>query len=208
VVVTNDLAQKLMPHEAMGVREAIRKALVRVRDHDVATSWSAAGPVQGDPEWAGGTVFKDERTIDIEANVSRVFQAICRVGGGHGWYSGDILWRIRGLMDKMVGGPGLRRGRRHPEHVAYGEALDFWRVIEIEENKRLTLLAEMKLPGTATLEFALEPRGTDSSRLSMIARFRPKGIFGLIYWYLVLPFHNVVFGGMLRGIKRAAQADN
>ncbi|MFZ4508793.1 MAG: SDR family oxidoreductase [Fimbriimonas sp.] len=205
VVVTNDLTQKLMPHEAMGVREAIHKALVRVREDKVITSWSAAGPVPGDPEWAGGTVFKDQRTIDIAAGKGSVFRAVCRVGGGHGWYSGDILWQIRGWLDKLVGGPGLRRGRRHTEQVGYGEALDFWRVIGIEKEKRLTLLAEMKLPGTATLDFSLESTAEGATRLTMTARFRPKGFSGLLYWYLVVPFHNIVFGGMLKGIRRAAE---
>ena len=205
VVVTNDLTQRLMPHETIGVREAIHRALVRVKGNDVPTSWSAAGPVPGDPDWAGGTVFKDQRTIDVAATSGRVYQAVCRVGGGHGWYSGDILWRIRGLMDKLVGGPGLRRGRRHSERVTYGEALDFWRVIGVEKDKSLKLLAEMKLPGTATLDFALDSLEGGNTRLTMTAMFRPKGFFGLLYWYMVVPFHNIVFGGMLQGIKRAAE---
>jgi uncharacterized protein YbjT (DUF2867 family) len=204
VVVTNDLTQQLMPHEAMGVREAIHKALLRVKEGNVTTSWSAAGPVQGDPVWAGGTVFTDRRTIDIAADAAQVYQAVCRVGGGHGWYSGDLLWQIRGWMDKLVGGPGLRRGRRHPDQVGYGEALDFWRVIGVEKDKSLKLLAEMKLPGTATLDFSLDSLGEGATRLTMTARFRPKGFFGLVYWYLVVPFHNIVFGGMLKGIQHAA----
>jgi uncharacterized protein YbjT (DUF2867 family) len=207
VVVTNDLTQKLMPYEAMGVRESIRRALVRVNNNDVITRWTAAGPVPGDPEWAGGTVFIDSRTVEITASEGRVYKAVCRVGGGHGWYSGDILWRIRGWMDKVIGGPGLRRGRRHPEEVGYGEALDFWRVIGIEKDKNLKLLAEMKLPGIATLEFNIEPTEKSVTKLVMSARFRPKGIVGLAYWYAVVPFHNIVFGGMLKGIKRAAEAE-
>jgi uncharacterized protein YbjT (DUF2867 family) len=208
VVVTNDLTQKLMPYEAMGVRESIRRALVRVNNNDVITRWTAAGPVPGDPEWAGGTVFIDSRTVEITASEGRVYKAVCRVGGGHGWYSGDILWRIRGWMDKVIGGPGLRRGRRHPEEVGYGEALDFWRVIGIEKDKNLNLLAEMKLPGIATLEFNIEPTEKTVTKLIMTARFRPKGIVGLAYWYAVVPFHNIVFGGMLQGIKRAAETES
>ena len=134
VVVTNDDVQTLMPHDPMGVRQAIRKALHRTRANKVVTRWSVAGPVPGDPEWAGGTVFTDERSIDIHAGAHRVFNAVCRVGGGHGWYAGDILWRIRGWMDTIAGGPGLRRGRRHPEHVEFGETLDFWRVIGVEQD--------------------------------------------------------------------------
>ena len=217
VVVTNDLAQRLMPHRALGVREAIRRALDRVRSNAVDTRWSVAGAVPGDPEWAGGTVFTDARSIAIDATPAEVSRAVCRIGGGHGWYAGDVLWRIRGWMDTLVGGPGLRRGRRHPERVEFGETLDFWRVIGVEEGKSLALLAEMKLPGTATLNFEMRPVGGERAgdgvgagaeartELTMTARFRPKGVLGILYWYSVLPLHNIVFGGMLRGIGRAAE---
>lgn len=207
VVVTDDLAQRLMPHDALGVREAIRKALERVRTHSVSTRWSVAGPVPGDPEWAGGTVFADARSILVRSSAEEVFRAVCRIGGGHGWYAGDLLWRIRGWMDTLVGGPGLRRGRRDPERVEFGETLDFWRVIGIERARSLSLLAEMKLPGTATLNFEIEPGADDphTATLTMTARFRPTGFLGIMYWFGVLPLHNLVFGGMLRGIKREAE---
>ncbi len=206
VVVTNDEVQRLMPHKAIGVREAIRHALESVRAKDVATRWSVAGPIPGDPDWAGGAVFTDERSILVLADAESVFQAVARIGGGHGWYAGDMLWRIRGWMDTLVGGPGLRRGRRDPDRVEFGETLDFWRVIGLERNRSLSLLAEMKLPGIATLNFALAPAEVQgATTLSMTARFRPKGIFGVLYWYSVLPLHNVVFGGMLKGIKRIAE---
>ncbi|MCX5691513.1 MAG: DUF2867 domain-containing protein [Planctomycetota bacterium] len=206
VVVTNDLVQRLMPHAAMGTREAIHKALDRVRTNTVDTRWSVAGPVSGDPDWAGGTVFADERSIIIAAEPERVFQAVCRIGGGHGWYAGDLLWRIRGWMDTLVGGPGLRRGRRDPDRVEFGETLDFWRVVGLERGRTLSLLAEMKLPGVALLNFSMKPAASPgSTSLTMTARFRPKGILGILYWYSVLPLHNIVFGGMLRGIKREAE---
>lgn len=206
VVVTNGEAQRLMPHETLGAREAIRRALVRVHTNDVETRWTVAGPVPGDPDWAGGTVFTDARSIDVAADAGRVFQAVCRIGGGHGWYAGDLLWRIRGWMDTAVGGPGLRRGRRHPDRVEFGESLDFWRVVGLERDRSISLLAEMKLPGIATLSFLIEPEETHGkTRLTMVARFRPKGALGIAYWYSVLPLHNIVFGGMLRGIKRSAE---
>lgn len=211
VVVLDDETQQHMPHNALTVRESIRRALDRVKSNDVVTRWSVAGPVPGDPEWAGGKVFTDERSIRINAPMDVVFKAVCRVGGGHGWYAGNILWRIRGWMDNVVGGPGLRRGRRHPEEVEFGETLDFWRVIGLERPTSLNLLAEMKLPGVATLNFDLEetneqqPDDEPSTRLTMAARFRPRGIVGLLYWYAVLPLHNIVFGGMLRGIRRYAE---
>ena len=206
VVVTDDLAQQLMPHRALGVREAIRRALERTRSNDVDTRWSVAGAVPGDPQWAGGTVFTDARVIEIGASADEVSRAVCRIGGGHGWYAGDILWRIRGWIDTIAGGPGLRRGRRHPDRVEFGETLDFWRVIGVEHGRSLSLLAEMKLPGTATLQFDIAPaRAGAATTLTMTARFRPRGILGILYWYSVLPLHNIVFGGMLRGIKRAAE---
>jgi uncharacterized protein YbjT (DUF2867 family) len=206
VVVTSDATQQLMPHDAVPVREAIRRALTATGTGKVETRWSAAGPIPGDPDWAGGKVFVDERCIEIQADASTVFAAVCRIGGGHGWYAGDILWRIRGWMDQLVGGPGLRRGRRHPENVEFGEALDFWRVVGIERGRSLLLRAEMKLPGIARLEFRLDPIDESPlTKLTMTARFRPKGLFGILYWYAVVPLHGIVFGGMLKGIKRSAE---
>ena len=204
VVVTDNSVQELMPHQAMGARESIRSSLERIRMNAVTTRWSVAGPVPGDPDWAGGTLFEDQRTIEINATAEQVFRAVCKVGGGHGWYAADLLWRIRGWMDTLVGGPGLRRGRRDPEKIEFGETLDFWRVIGIEQNRSLTLRAEMKLPGTANLEFVLTPKG-ESTQLQMTALFKPKGLLGLAYWYSVLPLHHFVFSGMLNGIRRAAE---
>jgi uncharacterized protein YbjT (DUF2867 family) len=200
-------AQNLMPHTPLSSREAIRRAIAKTNEKFIETRWSAAGPVPGDPDWAGGKVFEDRRSIRIDAEPMRVFRAVCRVGGGHGWYAADVLWRIRGWMDQAVGGPGLRRGRRHPENVEYGEALDFWRVVGIEPGRSLLLHAEMKLPGIARLEFEMLPLDHGAStELVMTARFRPRGLAGLAYWYAVLPLHHLVFSGMLQGIKRAAEA--
>jgi uncharacterized protein YbjT (DUF2867 family) len=207
VVVLDDTAQELMPHDALSVRDAIRQAISTTEAGQIHTRWSAAGPIPGDPDWAGGKLFVDQRSIKIAAERTAVFAAVCRVGGGHGWYAGDILWRIRGWMDQLVGGPGLRRGRRHAEEVEFGEALDFWRVVDIERERSLLLHAEMKLPGTAQLEFRLDPgEDTTFTKLTMTARFRPRGLLGILYWYSVVPLHNIVFGGMLKGIKRAAES--
>lgn len=194
-----------VPQELLGVREAIRAALNRVAARDVETNWSMAGPIPGDPDWAGGTVFRDEKQIVIEAPAWAVFRAVCRVGGGHGWYAADWLWQIRGWIDMLAGGPGLRRGRRDPENVCFGEALDFWRVTGVEPNRRLRLRAEMKLPGEALLEFVVDPRGENASTLKQTALFEPRGLFGLAYWYAVLPLHGIVFRGMLRGIESEAR---
>ncbi len=210
VVVTDDTTQRLMPHQALGVREAIHRAKVKIDQRAVETHWSVAGPVPGDPSWAGGTVFTDKRVVDIEADPASVYAAVCRIGGGNGWYAGDVLWQLRGWLDKLVGGPGLRRGRRHPEMVEFGEALDFWRVVGIDRDRSLSLRAEMKLPGEAQLDFAIEESEARSepplTRLVMTARFRPRGLLGLLYWYAVVPLHELVFGGMLRGIQKTAEA--
>ncbi len=207
VVVTTDAMDTLLPRQRLGAREAIRLALRRVSANDIETVWSSAGVVPGDPDWAGGTSYVDERTIAIEAPPAAVYRAVCRIGGGHGWYAAQWLWKVRGWMDKAVGGPGLRRGRRHPEQVAFGEALDFWRVVGVERDRLLALRAEMKLPGEAMLTFRIHPDESSPDRcdLTMTARFRPKGLLGILYWYSVLPFHNVVFRGMLGGIRKGSE---
>jgi uncharacterized protein YbjT (DUF2867 family) len=204
VVCRDDEAQRLMPQPLLGVREAIRAAVDRTLHDEVETAWTMAGPVPGDPDWAGGTVFTDRRTLFVHAPPEVVYRAVLRIGGGHGWYAADWLWRLRGLVDRFAGGPGLRRGRRAAERIEYGEALDFWRVTAVEEGRRLALQAEMKLPGEASLEFSVAPEES-GSRLTQTARFLPRGLAGLAYWYAVMPLHAIVFGGMLRGIRDAAE---
>jgi uncharacterized protein YbjT (DUF2867 family) len=203
VVCRDDAAARLMPQRLLTVREAIREALQGTESARVETTWSMAGKIRGDPDWAGGTVFTDRRETLVAASPDAVFRAVCRIGGGHGWYAAGALWRLRGWLDRLVGGPGLRRGRRDPDEVTYGEALDFWRVTGLERGRRLALRAEMKLPGEALLEFTIVPEGA-GCRLVQTARFLPRGLLGLAYWYAVLPFHGVVFRGMLEGIRRAA----
>lgn len=207
VVCRNDEAQRLMPQVLLGVREAIRLALAKSALHEVETGWSDAGRIPGDPDWSGGKVFEDRRSVEVRADQDTVFRAVCRIGGGHGWYAADWLWQVRGWMDRLIGGPGLRRGRRDPERVAYGDALDFWRVVGIEEGHRLRLRAEMKLPGVAELEFCMTTVGGEDgvTRLEQVARFQPRGLLGLCYWYAVQPLHAVVFSGMLDGIRRSAE---
>ena len=207
VVCRNDEAQRLLPGPLLGVREAISAALGREAAHEVETAWLDAGPIPGDPDWAGGTTFVDRRETDVDAAASEVFGALCRIGGGRGWYAADALWRLRGWMDRLAGGPGLGRGRRDPDRVAFGDALDFWRVTGVERDRSLRLRAEMRLPGVAELEFDVAPLGgrTGRSRLVQVARFKPRGLSGLAYWIAVSPLHRFVFSGMLEGIRREAE---
>lgn len=204
VVCRNDDAVRLMPQDLIGVRSAIRQAL---EQKQVETTWTDAGVIPGDPDWAGGTVFIDRRETSVAASRAATFRAVCRIGGGHGYYAADWLWRLRGALDRLAGGPGLRRKRRHADRVHFGEALDFWRVTAVEHERRLELRAEMKLPGVAELAFDLEPDDTNPGgcRLIQTARFKPKGLAGLAYWYAVLPLHGFVFRGMLAGIRRTAE---
>jgi uncharacterized protein YbjT (DUF2867 family) len=205
VVCRDDEARRLMPQRLLGVREAIREALEQVEYDAVETVWSAGGVVPGDPDWAGGTTFTDSRSLEVDASAAATFRAVCRIGGRNGWYAAGWLWQVRGWLDRMVGGPGLRRGRRDPDRIAYGEALDFWRVTGFVPDRQLSLRAEMKLPGEALLVFAVEAVGS-RSRLTQTARFLPKGLLGLAYWYAVLPFHAFVFSGMLQGIRGEAES--
>jgi uncharacterized protein YbjT (DUF2867 family) len=204
VVCRDGAASQLMPQRLLTVRESIDAALGKLRNRQVETAWSDAGTLPGDPDWSGGTTFIDRRSLDVEAPPEATYRAVCRIGGGEGYYAADWLWRVRGWMDRLMGGPGLRRGRRDPEQVGYGEALDFWRVTGVEPPKRLELRAEMWVPGVAELEFTIEPLDNGRSRLVQTARFQPKGLLGIAYWYAVVPLHNVVFRGMLRGVARAA----
>lgn len=205
VVCRDDEALRLLPPPEMNVREAVRAALRHTEQQNVETTWSSAGPIPGDPSWAGGRSFADRWEVHVRAEPEAVFAAVCKLGGGHGYYASDWLWRLRGALDVLVGGPGLRRGRRDPERVSYGEALDFWRVTDIDRPRHLQLRAEMKLPGEAALEFTLEPRDDGRVRLLQTARFVPRGLLGLAYWYAVMPLHGLVFRGMLGGIRRNAE---
>ena len=204
VVCRDNRIASLIPQELLAVRAAIQGALSQVAEHHVETSWSMAGPIPGDPDWAGGTVFRDVRQTTLDIPDWAVFRAVCRVGGGNGWYATDILWKIRGWIDQLVGGPGLRRGRRDSEVVGYGEALDFWRVESIEPDRLLRLAAEMKVPGRAWLQFEVEP-DAEGSVIRQTAIFDPAGLAGLLYWYSLYPMHRWIFAGMLRRIGAAAE---
>jgi uncharacterized protein YbjT (DUF2867 family) len=210
-VCRDNVAEQLMPGPLLNVQEAIDAAIGKLEVGEIETRWSTAGEMPGDPQWSGGKVFKDERIQIIDAGSEETFRALSRIGGRCGYWGADWLWWLRGLMDKAIGGPGLRRGRRHPQELSYGEAVDFWRVNGFEEGKWLRLHAEMKLPGDAELEFRVEPhsgmgKSGCGTRLIQTARFRPRGLLGLAYWYTVFPLHWFVFPRMIAGIKRDAEA--
>lgn len=206
VVCRNDEALRLMPHRCLTIREAMDAAIAKVHGGQIETAWSDAGVMPGDPAWAGGTEFIDRREVVVPADVTAVWAAVSALGGERGYYAADWLWRVRGVMDRLTGGPGLRRGRRSSTELRLGDALDFWRVTAIDPPHRLELAAEMNLPGVATLSFDLEPAAAPGAgtRLVMTAKFRPRGLLGIAYWYSVLPLHGIVFRGMLRGLTRAA----
>jgi hypothetical protein len=210
VVVTDHRAEHMFPFARLPLAEAIRLAISNTASGKVPTKFDdASSPVwqasSTDPDWTGGTVLSDVRTATTTASPHAVWRAVCRVGGARGWYSGELLWDVRGLADLVVGGPGLRRGRRDPEHVAVGEPLDWWRVTDLERDRSLALHAEMRLPGDAWLEWSIQPDG-DGTRIEQTARFRPRGLFGRAYWYGVLPFHSLVFPGLLHGIVEDAES--
>ena len=207
-VVRDDSALRDFNIQPMGVREAVEQAL-RNEDQEFAeTHWadaiSSVGPVRG---WGGvsfGNRIVDAREVTTTARAEEAFAPIQRIGGDAGWYYGNWLWRLRGLLDRILGGVGMGRGRRDSESLRVGDVVDCWRVESYDPPRRLTLAAEMKLPGRAWLQFEVEPEG-DGSRIRQTALYDPVGLSGLLYWYLLHPVHELVFAGMLRNIARAAE---
>jgi uncharacterized protein YbjT (DUF2867 family) len=185
-------------------RDSVRKALRRPGVAESVEPASAAAPAPFDPHWSGGTVFVDRRATDSPAPRLGLARAFTRIGGENGYYAADWAWTLRGLVDRLLGGPGRRRGRPHPETLSEGDSLDFWKVVRLETGRRLVLEAEMKLPGEAWLEFVAEDRG-DASRLVQTAYFRPRGLLGRLYWVALLPAHNLIFSRMARRIAEAAR---
>lgn len=208
VIVRDHRAETLFPFERVPLAHAIHRAIGRTAVGDIPTKFDdASSPVwqanPTDPSWTGGTELTDVRELVVAADAHDTWNAVCRVGGERGWYSGELLWKARGMLDRIAGGPGLRRGRRDPEHLAIGEPVDFWRVEDLEADRSLMLHAEMRLPGEAWIEWTMEPV-EGGTRLRQIARFRPRGLFGRLYWYSIAPLHGLVFPGLIRGIAHDA----
>ncbi len=216
-VVTEHRIDAVIPppaHGLMGYRQAVRLALARERAGDIESSWrsaSAAGapsdPLPNDPQWSGSTVFEDARERITSAPPEAVWEVIEAIGGDSGWYSVPMLWSIRGLMDRVVGGVGLRRGRRDPQRLRAGDVVDFWRVERLEHGRLLRLRAEMKVPGRAWIEFRVDPADEPGrTRYRQRAIFLPSGLAGRLYWWSLVPAHHVIFDTMTARIVGAAEA--
>jgi uncharacterized protein YbjT (DUF2867 family) len=192
---------------------AVELALAKIQNMDVPTRWSSAStpgapsePLPSDPDWAGGSLYVDEREIEVSATSTQLWSVIEGIGGERGWYSFRLGWAVRGLVDRLFGGPGLRRGRRDRDRLLVGDSVDWWRVEALESGKRLLLRAEMRLPGLAWLEFEVAAVDATHSRLRQRALFHPHGALGHAYWAAVYPFHGLVFATMQRNVAKAAES--
>ncbi len=212
VVCLENKIHEILPQKLLSCREAFQLALKVQRNDQIPSHWTDAGnipPVEsaqlGDAKWAGGTLLCDIRKAETICSIEAVWNAIVSIGGKTGWYHADWLWSLRGFIDRIFGGVGLRRGRSHAHELRSGDALDFWRVADLKKNERLLLAAEMKLPGKASLEFLIKRTGPNSLCVEQIARFRPKGLWGILYWYLAFPLHGYIFSGMLKKLITRAE---
>lgn len=210
VVVREGLARELFPQiEPMDYPAAVSLALADLDAHHIETSWSdALVTSQGDAaplvlSTQEGMII-ERRQLIVPAHPATVFKMISRLGGHTGWLYLNWAWRLRGWIDRLIGGVGLRRGRRDPEIVRIGDAIDFWRVEAVEPDRHLLLRAEMKLPGRAWLQFETHTHGEQQTRLIQTAFFASKGLFGLAYWYLLYPIHRLIFAGMISNLGRRA----
>jgi len=211
VICHDTKIRTIIPQHLLDCKEAIHQALEEIRLGQVVSSWRESGAMPpaewrdgSDPQWAGGTCYTDDRMIEVEVQSLLLWRAITCLGGSHGWYFANFLWQVRGWADRIFGGVGLQRGRRCAIDLRIGDTIDFWRVVQLEEGSHLLLIAEMKVPGVATLEFTITKISDKVFRLQQTARFLPRGLAGILYWYTVLPAHHLVFNGMLKGIAEAS----
>ena len=202
------------PEGLLKVNQAIELALSRTTENQVESRWSDATQptapwqkAQSDPDWAGETIYRDHREKIVETSRANLWKSVEQIGGEHGWYGADFLWLARGVIDRLFGGVGLRRGRRNPDTLRIGDSLDFWRVENLEPGVSLKLYAEMILPGKAWLEFTIEDVEIDGKKMRKIsqdATFSPRGLGGQLYWFAVSPFHVLIFPRMLANLVRSS----
>lgn len=213
VVVTNSLARDIFPAiRPVTYREAVKTALRNIDLNLVETNWASslqsasyADPPDARLQVDQGMILERREAL-VKASPEQVYMAFARIGGQNGWYYANWLWRLRALLDRMVGGVGMRRGRRDPKDVMQGDPLDWWRVEAVDKGKLMRLRAEMRLPGKGWLEFRAETAGSSAeTRLHQVAYFQPKGLLGLLYWYALYPIHRLIFKGMVQAIARAAE---
>jgi len=200
------------PEGLMGFEDSVAIALTRIRQANVTSRWSSASmagepsdPLPTDPDWAGGSLYTDDRYVPSNSTPESLWRIIEGIGGENGWYSFPLAWETRGLIDRFFGGPGIRRGRRDPNKLLAGEIVDFWRVEECIPGKLLRLRAEMHMPGLAWLELRVEENEAGETMYHQHAIYHPKGLSGHAYWWSVWPFHGFVFGSMTRNITKAAR---
>jgi hypothetical protein len=212
LIVRDDAAQKIFPEiQPVDYQTAVRLALARLDARQVETAWSdALATSQGDVApvtltTRNGMIIEQRQQI-VDAPAEVVFETYTGIGGERGWPNFGWAWRVLGIMDRLVGGVGLRRGRRDPNNVRVGDALDFWRVEAVEPDRLLRLRAEMKVPGRAWLQFESKPQPDGKTVLHQIALFAPKGLFGFLYWYVLYPVHGVIFSGMVQRLGWQAEA--
>ncbi|MDE2824327.1 MAG: SDR family oxidoreductase [Chloroflexota bacterium] len=214
VVVTDDRARTLFPHIApKDYASAIDSVLKDLDEGRIDTAWSdAAGTAATSQEQvrleSRNGLILERRSRNVAAQPRQVFRVFTGIGGNRGWYFANWAWRIRGMIDRLLGGAGLRRGRRHPDHLRVGDALDFWRVEALEADRMVRLRAEMKLPGSAWLQYEARQGPDNTTQLVQTAAFDPRGLAGLAYWYVLYPFHAWIFGGLVNSIARRAERMN
>jgi len=205
VIVQNDNAKKYFPKiEPILFIDAVRLAVKQIEENQVISRWSdnlGKDWNKGNSQELADAIFLDRKELDI-SNISKekIYKSFMSIGGINGWFAFDFLWEIRGFFDKMIGGVGLKRGRRDQNDLRIGDSLDFWKVVDIKENERLLLFAQMKLPGSAWLEFKIK-----DNKLIQSAYYYPKGVFGRLYWYILVPIHYFVFNNMIKSIAKKAK---
>jgi hypothetical protein len=206
VVCQNDDIVRIIPFKPLSSKEAILRAMTREEQDNVRTRWSDAYPPAHTlalklHELEPPPSFTSSYSLLTGKDAGSLFTAVCRVGGNEGWFHDNWMWRLRGMVDLMLGGVGISRGRRSSSTLRINDVIDFWRVEDLRDNVRLLLRAEMKLPGRAWLEFNIDGMN-DQNRLSLKAHYQPRGLFGRIYWYIFLPFHLFIFNNLLKQIEQ------